>query len=112
MSAIILLQCTCIIGMLSKSKGQILRVSAILHTLFSLDEDDCHDLSDDLDIHVSEVITEKALKAAEDFVSVCLKHTAYMAGRGGLDEAIKQAKKGIIIKSVTSLMDVIFALYL
>lgn len=73
--------------MLSKSKGQILRVAAVMHALFGLDNipPDNPPLSE---------ISEKALKAAEDFVSVCLKHVAYVAGRGGLDEAIKQAGTG------------------
>lgn len=69
--------------MLSKSKGQILRVAAVLHVLFSLDYETPQDIPSE--------ISETALKAAEDFVTVCLKHTAYMAGRGGLNDAIKQA---------------------
>lgn len=73
--------------MLSKSKGQILRVAAVLHVLFSLDY--CTDPQD-----IPSRISENALKGAENFVSVCLKHAAYMAGRGGLDDAIKQAGTG------------------
>ena len=65
--------------MLSKSKGQVLRVAAVMHVLFSLDGDT-----------IVPEISEKALKASENFVSVCLNHVAFMAGRGGLDAAIKQ----------------------
>ena len=63
-------------GMLSKSKGQILRVAAgLLHA-----ED------------IPTVISVEALIAADNFVSVCLQHVAYVAGRGSIEEAIKRAK--------------------
>lgn len=78
--------------MLSKSKGQILRVAAVMHVLFSLDDE--HPLDDDTPQDIPPEISKKALDAAENFVSVCLKHTAYMAGRGGLTDAIKQAGTG------------------
>jgi hypothetical protein len=77
---VLLLLCTT--GMLSKSKGQILRVAAVLHVLFHIQDCD----------QIPLAISEGALKAAEDFVSVCLQHGAYMAGRGLFEDAIKQAE--------------------
>ena len=73
--------------MLSKSKGQILRVDAVMHVLFQLDGNDT--TSD-----IATEISEKALNAAENFVSVCLNHVAYMAGRGRLVDAVNQAGSG------------------
>lgn len=68
--------------MLSKSKGQILRVAAVLHVLFHLEQPD----------KIPPEISVAALKAADNFVSVCLQHAAYIAGRGLVEEAIKQAE--------------------
>lgn len=68
--------------MLSKSKGQLLRVAAVLHVLFYLDSVD----------DIPSLISERALKAADNFVSVCLQHAAYMAGRGLMEDAIHQAE--------------------
>lgn len=47
-------------GMLSKSKGQILRVAATLHVLFHIDTP----------LAIPPVIGENAVKAAIDFVDV------------------------------------------
>ena len=65
--------------MLSKSRGQILRVSAVLHVLFHMDTPQS----------IPESISEEALKAAQDFVEVCNQHTAYLAGRGLIEDAIE-----------------------
>lgn len=58
------------IGMLSKSKGQILRVSAVLHVLFHIDTPH----------NIPETISEDAVKAADNFVDLCLQQAAYLAG--------------------------------
>lgn len=52
----------CPIGMLSKSRGQILRVAATLHMLFNMDKPN----------DIPEEIGEIALLAAEDYVGVML----------------------------------------
>ena len=39
-------------------------------------------------------ISEEAMKAAQDYVTVCCKHTAFLAGRGDIDEAILGLQKG------------------
>lgn len=69
--------------MLSKAKGQILRVSASLSLLFSIG-------NDEPTIHEPAVthISEDVLKAAINFVDVCCQHTAFMAGRGVISEEI------------------------
>jgi pyruvate/oxaloacetate carboxyltransferase len=66
--------------MLSKSRGQILRVAATLHVLFHMDTP-----SD-----IPNEISEDALKAAVDFVDVCTQHVAHIAGRGLISEAVKE----------------------
>ena len=68
--------------MLSKSKGQTLRVAASLHLLFQLGE------SQDM----TSIISEKAVSAAINFVQLCCQQTAYMAGRGDITEEVQTIK--------------------
>ena len=63
-----------IVGMLRKSRGHVLQVSAVLHVLFSSDTDG---------YAVSEEVSEAAVTAAANFVMVCCQQTAFIAGRGG-----------------------------
>ena len=70
--------------MLSKSKGQILRVAAALHVLFHRDTP----------LNVPDNISEGAVRAAANFVDLCLQHAAYLAGRGDISEAIEALKPG------------------
>ena len=74
-------------GMLSKSKGLILRVAGVLHILFQLDTPD----------DIPDTISELAIVASQDFVDVCCQHTAFVAGRGDIQEAIQQLQLGLII---------------
>ena len=74
------------LGMLSKSKGQILRVAAALHVLFH------HNTP----LHVPESISKEAVKAAVSFVELCIQHAAYMAGRGDMSEAIQAIRPGVL----------------
>ena len=67
-------------GMLSKSKGLILRVAGVLHVFFQLDTPD----------DIPDTISELAIVAAQDFVDVCCQHAAFVAGRGDIQEAIQQ----------------------
>ena len=70
-------------GMLSKSKGQILHIAATLHVLFNWE-------------HPKDVPKENsvdALKAAINFVDMCIQHSAFLAGRGDIDEAISKLQK-------------------
>lgn len=60
--------------MLSKSKGQILRVVAFLHALFHLDTPE----------RIPSGISEEAMKVADNFVSICLQHAVYIASRDGI----------------------------
>ena len=75
-------------GMLSKSKGQILRVAAALHVLFSLG---CSD-------EISTEISEEAIAAAIKLVGLCCQQTAYMAGRGDIKEEIEIIKASTCIQ--------------
>ena len=79
--------------MLSKAKGQILRVAAALQVLFVLQRDPHLITATTCSItHVS----EDAISAAIDFIDVCCQHTAYMAGRGIISEEIAAYLTGIV----------------
>ena len=74
--------------MLSKSRGQILRVAAVLHVLFHFNNPHC----------IPPEISEQALKAALDFVEVANQHVAYLAGKGVITDAIEalvELQKGL-----------------
>ena len=77
-------------GMLSKSKGQILRVAATLHVLFHIDTP----------LAIPSVIGEDAMKAAIDFVDVCIQQAAFLAGRGNVQEAIEELAKGLLLSGL------------
>jgi hypothetical protein len=71
--------------MLSKAKGQVLRVSAALHVLINdRQEDDGIVLAD-----VPDVISGKAIMAAQNFVQTSMQHVAYLAGKGLIDDVVK-----------------------
>ena len=77
--------------MLSKSKGQVLRVAAALHIFFQ-DEIDTNDK-----IKVSEVentLSNEAILAAKNFVEICCQHASFMGGRGIIDDEIKSLSTG------------------
>jgi len=65
--------------MLSKSRGQILRVAAVMHVLFHMETP----------LSIPDTISEDALKAAQNFVEVCNQYAAYLAGRGEISAAIQ-----------------------
>ena len=58
-------------GVLSKSKGQILRLAACMNALFSLDP--LHPLKAEL--------SPMSIDASIDYVEVCNEHTSVMGGR-------------------------------
>ena len=66
-------------GMLSKSRGYVLRVAVVIHVLFCFNSED---------LIIPEEVSESAVSAATNFVSVSCKQTAYIAGRGLLSEEV------------------------
>ena len=62
--------------MISKSLGQVLRASGVMHILFNLDKE-----------QVDNTVTVAAIDAAIHFVEVCCQQTAYIAGRGELERS-------------------------
>ena len=86
--------CTCIyipghvvfhyVGMLSKSKGQILRTAAVMHALFHMETP----------TSISAEISEAAVKAADCFVDYCLQHAAFLGGRGEFKTAVDGLEQG------------------
>ena len=81
--------------MLSKSHRQVLRVAAILNTLFSIDTTTGE---------VDDKISDKAMKAAVNFVRTACQQTAYVAGRGLLHEEIERIIHPGITKQRDKLM--------
>jgi hypothetical protein len=76
--------------MLSKAKGQILRVAATLHVLFHIDTP----------LVIPSVIANNAVEAAIDLVDVCIQQAAYLAGRGDVKEAIEELAKGCFMNNL------------
>lgn len=70
--------------MLSKTKGQVLRLSTVLHLLFH------YNVEESLPYEISEA----AIKAAIDFVKVSCEQTAIIAGKGSVDDVIKKCQSG------------------
>lgn len=64
--------------MQSNSRGQYLPVAATLHVLFNRKTPH----------NISATISNEALMAADSFVTMCVQHASYLAGRGELSEAI------------------------
>ena len=80
---------TLIAGMLSKSRGHVLRVSAVLHVLFCCTEEG---------FVIPEEVSENAVKAAANFVMVSCQQTAFIAGRGLLSEEVERFKCGMYVR--------------
>ena len=72
------------IGILSKSKGQILRLAAVLQVLFQVEEN----------TDQSNIISDEALSAAIDFIQTSVQHTAYIAGRDNISEELEKVEEG------------------
>ena len=66
--------------MLSKSKGQILRIAATLHVLFNMNDP----------LTIPTVISEPAIKAAINLVDICLQDAALLGGRADIGETIEK----------------------
>ncbi len=75
------------VGMISKSTGQILRVSAVMHALFNLEGEE-----------LGNTITPAAIQAAIHFVEVCCQQTAYIVGRGELDKELSMVVQGMCMR--------------
>ena len=75
--------------MLSKSKGQILRVAAVLQVLFHVDNPH----------NIPAKVGEDVMKAAISFVDLCIQHTAYVTGIGRIQDevdSVYQVMQGMI----------------
>ena len=70
--------------MLSKSMGQILRISAAMHVRFHMNDE----------VPLPDVITEEAINVSIDFVEVCCQHAAYLTGRRDLNQEFELLKSG------------------
>lgn len=85
---------TYVTGMLSKSRGLVVRLAAVLHVLFSAfpNEESLHDSSSQYDSITEHdsciVISEKAVDAAIDFIKLSCQQTMFCAGRGLLEEEL------------------------
>ena len=59
--------------------GQILRVAVCMHALFTIESGS---------EPIPSAISMEAVKAAIDFVDICSQQTAFLAGRGKIDDDI------------------------
>ena len=73
--------------MLSKSKGQLLRVTGCLHCLFQVDDVNLTGESPD-EFQIQSVATDAAIRAAINFVNTCMDHTLYLCGRDKIGEEV------------------------
>ena len=69
-------------GMLSKGRGQVLYLAAVLYMLCTLGTNQPTD----------DIVSEAAVKAAINYVQVVCQQAAYIAGRGSLEEEIQWFK--------------------
>ena len=80
--------------MLSKAKGQILRVAACMHVLFSDFEDiENEDVIPTVN-QISPEISKAAVIAAENFVETCCQHCLFLSGEGVVNSEIKRYSEG------------------
>ena len=78
-------------GMLSKSKGQVLRVAACLHVMFY--DDTIAEPGNSL-TRIPSTISKEVIIAAMNFVDTCVQHAAFMAGRDLIEEEISRLISG------------------
>ena len=71
--------------MLSKAKGQALRIAAVLHVLFSYDTDAEGEI---IVLSVPPIISANTMIAAQNFVDTCCQHAAFIAVRENVEEEI------------------------
>lgn len=86
----------CSLGLLSKSKGQILRVAACLQILFNVEPNSQEEEMSPEEADKLLQISENSIKAAINFVEVCVLHTALMAGRGFMSNETENLKTGTL----------------
>ena len=72
------------VGVLSKSTGQIIRISAVMHILFRSEEGLLPLDAGDGD----KGIVSDAIKAAIHFIEVSCQHVAYIAGRTNIKKGM------------------------
>lgn len=83
------------VGLLSKSKGLILRMTGCLHCLFQLDSLNAAFSSGESVFEPSTVVTDSAVKAAVNFVATCINHTLYLCGRNSSVEEVRMLQDDI-----------------
>ena len=76
--------------MLSKGKGQCLRIAAAMHVLFQITGDAPAE-----DVNVEDEVSDQALRAAIDFVQTSIQHAAYIAGRSTIAKEVELAECGM-----------------
>ena len=68
---------TFLVGILSKSRGQVLRLTVVMHMLFNIDS---------FEQPLPTQVGEAAIKAAVNLIQLACQQTAYIAGKGVLQE--------------------------
>ena len=78
---------------MSKSRGQVLRVAAVFHVLFSVDperEASKEEANPD-------ILCEDAVIASINFVKTACQHALYIAGKGNLEEELHVTNTGTYV---------------
>lgn len=86
------------VGLLSKSKGLILRMTGCLHCLFQLDSFNDAFSWGESDFEPSTVVTDSAVKAAVNFVATCINHTLYLCGRNSSAEEVRMLHRMTLLE--------------
>ena len=73
------------LGMLSKSRGHVLRLATVMHFLFHID---------DLDKELEAEVSDSAIRAAVNFIEVSSQQTAFIAGRSIISDELAKFQAG------------------
>lgn len=76
------------IGLLSESRGLVLCVATVLHLLFYVDKED---------EEIPSAMSKDALTAEIDFVQLACQQTAYVVGRGRVEEEVQKFMNSLLI---------------
>ena len=72
----------------------MLRVASVLHLLFHVHKEGEEDKEGE---EIPDAISKEALNAAIDFVQLACQQTAYMVGRGKVEEEVQKFQNGQLI---------------
>lgn len=78
--------------MLSKSRGQVLRLAAVFNLLFSLSDENSEEPQ------LAREVSEQAIIAAINFMKLSCQQVGYISGRGDLKEEFLKLQSSKLIQ--------------